>query len=165
MKVNGILSAFETTMAALSAQTKQISLISENLAHADSLPDQNGKVYRRKVLVQETRRPRQQSRFGDEFYVQLKKTREGHFTLTPEAGRGIKPGKQSEMNVKVVEEPGVRLVYDPQHPLADENGYVRVPDINPVEEMVNLVSATRTYEANVAVMNAAKLIAKKSLEI
>ena len=69
------------------------------------------------------------------------------------------------MNVKVVEESGVRLVYDPQHPLADENGYVRVPDINPVEEMVSLVSATRTYEANVAVMNAAKLIAKKSLEI
>ncbi len=165
MKANGILSAFETTMAALSAQTKQISLISENIANAESLPDENGKVYRRKVLVQESRKPRRQSRFGDEFYLQLKKTREGHFTITPETGRGVKPGGQAGLKVKVVEENGVRLVYDPENPLADENGYVRMPDINPVEEMVNLVSATRAYEANVAVMNAAKTIAKKSLEI
>ena len=57
------------------------------------------------------------------------------------------------------------LVFKPEHPQADENGYVRMPKINVIEEMVDLISATRTYEANVSVMNAAKNIAKRSLEI
>ncbi|HIH96170.1 MAG TPA: flagellar basal body rod protein FlgC [Thermoplasmata archaeon] len=58
-----------------------------------------------------------------------------------------------------------RLVYDPQHPDADESGYVSMPDINIVTEMVNMVAATRAYEANVTVINAAKNMSMKALEI
>lgn len=58
-----------------------------------------------------------------------------------------------------------RLAYEPGHPLADENGYVAYPNINIVNEMVNAISATRAYEANVTALNAAKDIALKALEI
>jgi len=58
-----------------------------------------------------------------------------------------------------------RLVYDPQHPDADESGYVAMPDINIVTEMVNMVAATRAYEANVTVIGAAKSMSMKALEI
>jgi flagellar basal-body rod protein FlgC len=58
-----------------------------------------------------------------------------------------------------------RMVYDPGHPDADEKGFVAYPDINPVSEMINLMTATRAYEANVRAMNAAKTMALKALEI
>ena len=57
------------------------------------------------------------------------------------------------------------MVYDPSHPYADENGYIRKPDINVVEEMVDLMSLSRTYEANVQTFNSAKELAKKALDI
>ena len=58
-----------------------------------------------------------------------------------------------------------RMVYDPGHPDADEKGFVAYPDINPVSEMINLITTTRAYEANVRAMNAAKAMALKALEI
>jgi flagellar basal-body rod protein FlgC len=57
------------------------------------------------------------------------------------------------------------MIYDPQHPDANASGYVGMPDINVMEEMVNILSATRSYEANVAVINATKSMAAKALEI
>jgi len=58
-----------------------------------------------------------------------------------------------------------RMVFDPNHPDADEKGFVAYPDINPVSEMINLITATRAYEANVRALNAAKTMALKALEI
>jgi len=95
-------------------------------------------------------------------------------TRTPEGGPYRRQqvtfaSKGSNDGVKVV---GIfqnkgqsRLVYDPQHPDADESGYVAMPDINIVTEMVNMVAATRAYEANVTVISAAKNMSMKALEI
>ncbi len=58
-----------------------------------------------------------------------------------------------------------KLVYDPSHPDADENGYVQLPNVDPLKEMVDLMSATRSYEANVTVLNATKGMLMKALEI
>jgi len=58
-----------------------------------------------------------------------------------------------------------RVLYEPGHPDADDRGYVTVPGINPVTEMVNLIVATRSYQANVVVLNAAKFMAQRALEI
>lgn len=69
-----------------------------------------------------------------------------------------------EIEVRALET-AERRVYDPGHPNADGQGFVSYPDVNPVSEMVNLVSVTRTYEANVRAMNAAKSMALKALEI
>jgi flagellar basal-body rod protein FlgC len=60
---------------------------------------------------------------------------------------------------------GPRLVHDPRHPLADEGGYVAMPNVNVVEEMVNMISASRAYQTNVETMNAAKAMLQKTLTI
>lgn len=67
---------------------------------------------------------------------------------------------------EIAEDPGEgRMVYDPSHPDADENGYVMYPNVNTVTEMTNLIDATRAYEANVTVLNSTKSMALKALEI
>jgi flagellar basal-body rod protein FlgC len=78
------------------------------------------------------------------------------------AGNGAAPLHNVEVRTL---ETAVRRVYDPGHPHADGQGFVTFPDVNPVSEMVNLVSVTRAYEANVRAMNAAKSMALKALEI
>ena len=161
MKVNGIISAIKTTLGGLSGQMKRLEIISENIANAEKSPDKSGKVYQRQMIVSQgsgqTRRT-----FNTELGNRLKATDPKH----------IQPGRSSSRsrpddptNFKVVKEKGAKLVYNPGHPMADENGYVKMPKVNIVEEMVDLISASRTYEANVTVINAAKQIAKKSLEI
>ncbi|MET3108465.1 flagellar basal-body rod protein FlgC [Oxalobacteraceae bacterium GrIS 2.11] len=66
----------------------------------------------------------------------------------------------------VVDDPGPpQMVYKPQHPLADANGYVAMPNVNPVDEMVNMISASRSYQTNVDVVNATKTMLSKTLTI
>jgi len=94
-------------------------------------------------------------------------------TRTPEGG----PYHRKQVVFQAGEEDGIesveavpdarplRSVYQPGHPDADANGYVQMPNVNPVEEMVDLVAATRSYEANVTALNATKGMIKKALEI
>ena len=81
-----------------------------------------------------------------------------------EKSQHLKNKRQSQ-NYEIIEEEKIQLVYDPAHPYADSDGYIRKPDINVVEEMVDLMSLSRTYEANVQTFNATKDLAKKALEI
>ena len=94
-------------------------------------------------------------------------------TRTPEGGAykreiaelGIDPATgHASLQVRQDPRPG-RMVYDPSHPDANENGYVEFPNVNPVTEMTDMLSANRAYEANVTVMNAAKSMALKALDI
>jgi len=94
-------------------------------------------------------------------------------TRTPDGG----PYKRQDVVLAAEESSGVkvvgisqdsstpRLVYDPQHPDADDSGYVAMPNINVITEMVNMIAATRAYEANVTALGAAKSMALKALEI
>ncbi len=94
-------------------------------------------------------------------------------TRTPDGG----PYKRQDVVLAADESSGVkvvgvsqdsstpRLVYDPQHPDADDSGYVSMPNINVITEMVNMIAATRAYEANVTALGAAKSMALKALEI
>lgn len=80
-------------------------------------------------------------------------------------GGGAAPTKGVQVAGIVADPSPPRAVYDPGHPDADENGYVLLPNINPVTEMVDMITATRAYEANVTAMNAAKNMALKALDI
>ncbi len=66
---------------------------------------------------------------------------------------------------KTLEHPNERVVYDPTHPKADARGFVRMPDVNVVDEMMQMITATRSYEANTSVLTAAKTLARKTLDI
>jgi len=162
MKVGGLFSAIRTTVNGLSSQMKRMEVISENIAHAEKSPDENGNVYQRKILQSKSSRSSYSKRFGDELGMLLKRSHPNHLQASRNQD-SVKTGSPEQF--KVVEEKSEKMVFDPNHPQADANGYVKMPDINMVEEMVDLISASRTYEANVTVMNAAKQMAKRALDI
>jgi len=161
MEVGGIFTALKTSLFGLSSQMKKMEAISENIAHAEELPDADGKVYQRKAVVSKQNQSSRLRSFGQQLQLNLKRTHSAHVhSANPPV-----PGRESENSFKIVEREGEKLVYNPGHPRADENGYVKMPDINMVEEMVDLISTSRSYDANVTVLNAAKQMARRALEI
>jgi len=165
MKVNGVFSALRTTLSGMSNQMKRLNAISENIANAERTPDEKGNIYKRKIVVQESGSKLRKSRFGDEMRLKMQTSNSAHMTSEKFNGILDPDKKDQKFPIKIVEEKGFKTLYNPGHPRADENGYVKMPDVNPVEEMVDLISASRTYEANVTVMDASKQMAKKALEI
>jgi flagellar basal-body rod protein FlgC len=138
--------AMNTSSAALSAQRLRMNLISGNLANVNTTRTQQGGPYRRKEAVFAAQ-PVHQS------FKRILADRQNNKLSTVQVARVIE-----DQNPPVMK-------YDPQHPDADEKGYVAMPNINLMEEMVNMISATRGYEANVTALKAAKDMALKALEI
>src|SRR5207249_5335755 len=131
-----LLNVFEIASSAITAQSERLNVVASNIANADSAAGPDGKAYRAKQVV---------------FQAVAASSGEGP-TKVQVAG--------------VVEDPSApRTVYDPKHPLADGQGYVTLPNVNVVEEMVNMLSASRLYQTNVEVMNTAKNLLLKTLTI
>lgn len=146
-----IFSAFNTSASALTAQRLRMDVISANMANQDTtraqLVDGEWQPYRRKMVVLQAQPKRPFSSF-------LKSAMNAE-----QAGQGVKVSRIIE------DQSPFKLVYQPEHPDADENGYVRMPNVDPLREMVDLIGATRSYEANVTVLNATKSMLMKALEI
>ena len=138
--------ALNTSSAALSAQRLRMNLISGNLANVGTTRTQQGGPYRRKEAVFAAQ-PVEQS------FKRILADRRNDYLSTVQVAAVIE-----DQNPPVMK-------YDPQHPDADEKGYVAMPNINLMEEMVNMISATRSYEANVTALQAAKDMALNALEI
>ena len=142
-----LLSALQIAASGLTAQRQRVEVIYSNLANAETTRTPEGGPYRRKDLVFTT-----QSMVGS-FQTMLGDA------VDNEAGKGVRvAGIYEDGN------PFIRR-FQPGHPDADAEGYVLMPNISPVEEMVNLISATRSFEANTQAISAIKDIAQKSLEI
>ena len=162
MKVGGLFTAIHTTLSGLSSQMTRLDAISENIANAEKAPDDNGRVYRRKVVVPNKTAASRANRFQNVLGLKMRSTNPSHMNSRSIQGNsGVGRNEQE----RVVSMEGFKLEYNPGHPRADENGYVKMPKVNAVEEMADLLATTRTYEANVTVLNAAKDMAKKALEI
>ncbi len=130
-----MFSIFDISGSAMSAQSQRMNVTASNLANADSVSGPDGEAYRAKQVMFETHA---QSRDGI-------------------GGVGVR---------EVVEDPSpMRMEYRPAHPLADEGGYVTMPNVDPVGEMVNMISASRSYQANVEVMNTNKQLMLKTLTL
>ena len=138
--------AMNTSSAALSAQRLRMNLISGNLANVNTTRTQQGGPYRRKEAVFAAQ-PVNQS------FKRILADRQNNNLSTVQVARVVE-----DRNPPVMK-------YDPQHPDANEKGYVAMPNINLMEEMVNMISATRGYEANVTALKAAKDMALNALEI
>lgn len=126
---------FNVAGSAMSAQSQRLNATASNIANADSATSPDGTPYKAKQVV---------------------------FQAVP-------VGDVKDSGVKVVavveDQAPPKLVYDPKHPMADANGYVAMPNVNPVEEMVNMISASRSYQTNVETMNTAKAMLVKTLTI
>lgn len=141
-----IFTAMAISASGLSAQRLRMDLIASNLSNMYTTRTPEGGPYRRKDLVLMAKPA--VSDFGGILEARLEKQ------LRKVEVVGIKESKDS-----------VKMVYDPNHPDADATGYVAMPDVNLVTEMVNMIMTTRSYEANVAAINAAKDMAMAALKI
>jgi flagellar basal-body rod protein FlgC len=130
-----LFNIFNVAGSAMNAQSQRLNTVASNLANADSATSANGEAYRAKQVV---------------------------FAATPVGENGA-----TGVNVAaVVDDPSpMKQVYDPKNPLADDKGYVTMPNVNVVEEMVNMISASRSYQSNVEMMNTTKTLLLKTLSL
>ena len=144
-----LFGAIDISGSALSAERLRMDVTAENLANAHTTRGPNGGPYRRKVVI-------------------LAPAAGGGFGSALAGAMGARGGgRGAGVQVAGVAEDGSpeRLVYDPGHPDADALGYVRMPNVDPVSEMVDLITASRGYEANVTAMQASKQMFAKTLEL
>jgi flagellar basal-body rod protein FlgC len=126
---------FDVSGSAVSAQSQRLNVVASNLANADTVAGPDGQAYKARQVVFQT-------------------------TLMGEVGAaGVRVS-----NVVEQDTPG-RKVHDPKHPSADALGYVTYSNVSPVEEMVNMISASRSYQNNIEVMNTAKSLLLKTLQL
>ena len=140
----------EISASALTAQRLRLNVTAENLANAQTTQTADGSPYRRKEVTL-------QAVPNGGFGAQLSKAMGG-------GASGVAPGGVLATAITEDETDG-KLVYDPSHPDANEQGYVRMPNVDTVTEMVDLIDAQRAYEANVTAMSASKQMFAKTLEI
>lgn len=132
-----LFTVFQVSSSAMTAQSMRLNAVASNLANADSVVSADGKPYRAKQVV---------------------------FEATPMGNTGeLSKGVRVRQVVDDASPP--RMVYDPKNPVADEKGYVAFPNVNVVEEMTNMISASRSYQSNVEVMNTAKSMMMRTLQI
>jgi flagellar basal-body rod protein FlgC len=130
-----LFNIFNVAGSAMSAQSQRLNVVSSNIANAESTTSANGQTYRAKQV---------------------------EFQSVPMSGAtstGVK------VNRVVEDASPLKMVFDPKHPAADETGHVALPNVNVVEEMVNMISASRSYQTNVETMNAAKTMLLKTLTL
>jgi flagellar basal-body rod protein FlgC len=130
-----LFNMFHISGSALTAQSVRLNTVASNLANADTVSGPDGRPYRAKQVVFEA--------------VQM----------PSDAARGVRV-------TQVVEDSSPpRMVYDPKSPAANEQGYVAMPNVNVVDEMVNMMSASRSYQTNADVMNTAKTLLLRTLQL
>jgi len=131
-----LFNIFNVSGSAMSAQGQRLNVVASNIANADSTTSADGTTYRAKQVV---------------------------FAVVPMANNQAASGVKVQQVVE--DQSPLKRVYDPKHPQADGDGYVTMPNVNVVEEMVNMISASRSYQTNVETMNAAKTMLLKTLTL
>jgi len=149
-RISGIFGALEISASGMSVQRAKIDVISSNIANVHTTRVDGGSYYKRQVIV-------------------LKETKlSPNFSsiLSNEIGFGIADQLSGVeiVNVSTINEPA-KMIYEPNHPDANDEGMVSYPNINIIEEMVNMILSSRAFEANLTVFNTAKEMISQSLEI
>lgn len=139
--------SMDISSSALTAERTRMNLISSNLANANSTRTAEGGPYRRKDAV-----------------FSARPVTESFSSVFSRTGNRELPQQVGVVQINEDQKPP-RLQYDPTHPDANQQGYVALPNVNVVEEMADMIAATRTYEANVTAAQAAKSMALKTLEL
>ena len=165
MKLDRVFGGLNISSAGLSAQRQRMNAIAENLANAETTRTETGGPYRRKIVQLKARSAQLFAGMMRQSSPPLATTQPGHIS-TGAGTWGPEASQKAVVTAKEVEDAAPpRMVYDPGNPDADANGYVAMPNVNIVTEMVNMISASRAFEANTVAIDAAKNMAKDSLEI
>jgi flagellar basal-body rod protein FlgC len=166
MKIGGKFSSFDISAMGLSVQRKRMNIIAENIANAETTKTEQNMPYKRQYYRITAKNPSFPEAMKTEgMKMKLNTTEAAHFGGINEVQvsqnkdeSGLKYELEQDNN------PGEKI-FMPNHPDADEQGYVEMSNVNIITEMVDMISATRSYEANLTALNAAKQMAKDSLEI
>lgn len=146
----GMFIGIDAAASGLTAERLRMDVISNNIANSNTTRTENGGAYHRRFVVFEPRTREPKS---------FEKALQQAVGLSRQAGEGVRA-------VSIMEDPTQGpLVYDPGHPDANAEGYVEKPNVNIVNEMVDMITAQRAYEANSTAITAAKTMASKTLEI
>jgi flagellar basal-body rod protein FlgC len=140
--------SLEISASGLTAERMRMDVTAENLANAETTRGADGQPYRRKQVV-----------------LQEVPTTSFGAALTSAMGSGTRPGGVEVAGITQDTATPLKRVYDPSHPDADKDGYVSMPNVEPVEEMTNLITAQRAYEANVTAMQSAKTMFSRTLDL
>lgn len=160
----GVLHAIQLSARGLTIQRRKMNVVAENLANAETTKTADGGPYQRKrITVREAKEPGNFDSFLRQADTPLARTNPAH-----RLGKVQQVRTDSEVATvegREVQDPGFKLIYDPSHPEADEQGYVKLPDIDIVTEMVDMMIASRAYEANTTAIATSKKMVKDSLDI
>ena len=130
-----MFSIFSVSGSAISAQSQRLNVVASNLANVDAVAGPDGQGYKSRQVVFQTT------------------------PLGSDASAGVRVSNITESDAPM------KRVHNPNHPSADAQGYVNYSNVNPVEEMVNMISASRSYQNNIEVMNTAKSLLLKTLQM
>ncbi len=165
MKIRQLFGGLSISSAALSAQRKRMNAVAENIANAETTRTEQGTPYRRKIVNFASTLQRISTPVLRNESLELATTQRGHLSGGFTGVSEVPETFASVEAIEVEDTKPFRMVYDPDHPDADEQGYVKMPNVNVVAEMVEMIAASRAYEANATVITAAKNMAKDALEI
>lgn len=166
MKIGGHIPGFNISAKGLSVQRKRMNLIAENIANAESTRMPDGKPYTRKFMVINKIGDSDPSKLNISTGNMPLRTTNGTHIPMPQITMETSAQSENDLSYEIIEDPKEgEKVFMPSHPDADENGYVLMSNVNVVEEMVEMIAASRSYEANLTALNSTKEIAKDSLEI
>ena len=165
MAIGKIFGVFGISGSGLSAQRKNLEVRAENIANSESIDKKTGEPYKPKDIEFHAQEAKGFETSLRRSQTHLIRTDSNHMKgitdnlVANETEAGVRADAYQVSNVDT------KLIYAPDNPHANEDGYVEVPDVNSIEEMVKLMSAARAYEANATVLNAAKDMFKKALDI
>ena len=165
MSIKGLFSAIDISATGLTAQRTKLNIIASNIANAESTRTEGGGPYKKKqVILSPSKRAEFLTILREEF-LSINRTSEGHFDN--DAFRQFYQVYAQGVNVDGIfeDDKPPRLAYEPDHPDADENGFVAYPNVNMITEMTNMMVATRAYEANATAISAAKNMMQQALDI
>ncbi len=167
MKVLGSFFGFNSSARGMSIQRRKMDLISQNIANADTVRTETGEPYKRKYLKIEAEQNSFVKNLSTENQMlKLSVSNQNHIPASNERPNVSLTGKLEDVNVnEMVDEKQGDMVYMPDNPDADEKGYVQMSNVSVINEMVDMIAATRSYEANLQALNSSKQMAKDSLEI
>jgi len=138
-----LFNIFTVAGSAMTAQNQRLNVVASNLANADSAVSSDGQAYKAKQVL----------------FMSIPAIAGATDGDTDAAATGVR------VSAVIENQTPMKLVYEPAHPMADEEGYVTMPNVNVVEEMVDMISASRSYQNNVDMMNTAKTLLLKTLTI
>lgn len=135
-----MFSGMDISASGLSAEKARMDIISNNLANANTTRGADGKPYSRKMII----------------FSEL---------LADKLTGGVKMGQGVKVDAIIESDTPFKRIHDPSHPDADKDGFVEYPNVDPIKEMVDMITSTRAYEANISAYNAAKMMSNKALEM